>query len=115
MSAIRCDQTLYKRHVFYLYPNALNSFGCDALTAFLKPQQLVLTVFSLEAQVKAELFSLLHKLDKALEQGQEPSYKALAIGLLIEDGKLSLDDKICELFPEKLDTEPDKYITTMIF
>lgn len=84
MSAIQCDQTLYKRHVFYLYPDALNSFGCGVLTAFLKPQQFALTVFSIEEQLKSELFSLLHKLDKALEQGQEPSYKALAIGLLIE-------------------------------
>ena len=41
---------------------------------------------------------------------QTKSFVSVAIGLLIEDGKLSLDDKICELFPEKLDTEPDKYM-----
>lgn len=84
MSAIRCDETLYKRHVFYLYPDALEPFGCGVLTAFLKPPRSELTVFSLEESVKAELFSLLDKLDKALEQGREPSYVALAIGLVIQ-------------------------------
>lgn len=33
------------------------------------------------------------------------SYVAVAIGLLIEDGKLSLDDKLSELFPEKYERE----------
>ena len=84
MSAIRSDQTLYKRHVFYLYPDALDAYGCGALTAFLKPQQSSFSVFSLEEQVKAELFSLLLNLNTALERGQDPSYEALAIGLVIQ-------------------------------
>lgn len=41
---------------------------------------------------------------------QTKSFVSVAIGLLIEDGKLSLDDKICDLFPEKQTAPPDKYI-----
>ncbi len=36
---------------------------------------------------------------------QTKSYVAVAIGLLIEDGKLSLDDKIVDFFPEKIERE----------
>lgn len=36
---------------------------------------------------------------------QTKSYVSVAIGLLIEEGKLSLDDKIADLFPEKIDGE----------
>ena len=36
---------------------------------------------------------------------QTKSYMAVAIGLLVEDGKLSLDDKMVELFPEKVERE----------
>ena len=36
---------------------------------------------------------------------QTKSYTAMAIGLLAEEGKLSLDDKIADLFPEKIDGE----------
>lgn len=33
------------------------------------------------------------------------SYVALAIGLLVKEGKVTLDDKICDFFPEKLPEE----------
>lgn len=36
---------------------------------------------------------------------QTKSYVGIAIGLLLEDGKLSLDDKIAKFFPEKLETD----------
>lgn len=36
---------------------------------------------------------------------QTKSFVGIAIGLLLEDGKLKLDDKICEYFPEKIDGE----------
>ena len=36
---------------------------------------------------------------------QTKSYTAMAIGLLADEGKLSLDDKIADLFPEKIDSE----------
>lgn len=35
---------------------------------------------------------------------QTKSYISVAIGLLLEEGKLSLDDKILDYFPEKIDT-----------
>ena len=54
MSAIRCDETLYKRHVFYLYPDALDAVGCNVLTAFLRSQKFALTVLSLDEPVMAE-------------------------------------------------------------
>lgn len=36
---------------------------------------------------------------------QTKSYVSVAIGLLEEDGKLNLDDRICDHFPEKIDGE----------
>ena len=36
---------------------------------------------------------------------QTKSYSAIAIGLLEEEGKLSLDDKISDIFPDKIDGE----------
>ena len=36
---------------------------------------------------------------------QTKSYAAIAIGLLEEEGKLSLDDKVCDIFPDKIDGE----------
>ena len=52
MSMIRCDKTLYKRHVFYMYPDALDPFGCGILTQFLQATHQGLTVFSLESVKK---------------------------------------------------------------
>ncbi len=36
---------------------------------------------------------------------QTKSYAAIGIGLLEEEGKLSLDDKVADIFPDKIDTE----------
>lgn len=41
---------------------------------------------------------------------QTKSYVSVAIGLLEEDGKLSLDDKIVDYFPEKIETELPEYL-----
>lgn len=38
------------------------------------------------------------------------SFVGVAIGLLLEEGKLSLDDTIVSYFPEKMDSEPQKYL-----
>lgn len=38
------------------------------------------------------------------------SFVSVAIGLLVEEGKLSLDDTIVSHFPEKMDGEPQKYL-----
>ena len=36
---------------------------------------------------------------------QTKSYAAIGIGLLEEEGKLSLDDKVADIFPDKIDGE----------
>ncbi len=41
---------------------------------------------------------------------QTKSFVAVAIGLLEEDGKLSLDDRISDYFPEKIDGELPEYL-----
>lgn len=41
---------------------------------------------------------------------QTKSYVGIAIGLLLEDGKLTLDDKILDHFAEKLDGEPKRFL-----
>ena len=38
------------------------------------------------------------------------SYVSVAIGLLEEEGKLTLDDKIADWFPEKIETEQPEFI-----
>ena len=43
---------------------------------------------------------------------QTKSYVGVAIGLLVEDGLLSLDDRIADLFPEKLDREVARGLDT---
>ena len=40
------------------------------------------------------------------------SYVGVAIGLLEEDGLLSLDDKICKFFPDKIDRELPPYLAS---
>lgn len=44
---------------------------------------------------------------------QTKSYVGIAIGLLVEEGKLSLDDKVISFFPERItcDTSVYKYVT----
>ena len=79
MSVIGSEKTLYKRHVFYLYSDALEAFGCGAVTEFLQKAR-GLTVLSVTEQ--EELRELLHRLNAASER-EEPSYKALAVGLVI--------------------------------
>ena len=44
------------------------------------------------------------------QYSQTKSFVGIAIGLLISDGKLSLDDKIAELLSEKIDTEIPEYL-----
>lgn len=44
------------------------------------------------------------------QYSQTKSFVGVAIGLLEEEGKLSLDDKIVDYFPEKLDGEPHPFL-----
>ena len=41
---------------------------------------------------------------------QTKSFVAIAIGLLVEDGLISLDDKICDYFRDKIDTPVHEYL-----
>lgn len=44
---------------------------------------------------------------------QTKSYVAMAIGLLEEEGKLSLDDKIADYFPEKIDGDISEHLKAL--
>ncbi len=44
---------------------------------------------------------------------QTKSYVSVAIGLLEEDGFLSLDDRICDHFPEKIEREKPEYLSQL--
>ena len=44
------------------------------------------------------------------QYSQTKSFVSVAIGLLEEDGRLSLDDKIVDQFPEKIETEVPEYL-----
>ena len=41
------------------------------------------------------------------------SFTSTAVGFAIEEGRFSLDDRIVDLLPEKLDGPPYKYISAM--
>ena len=84
MSKIRCEETLYKRHVFYLYPDAFDTLDCGTLVSFLKDASKGLTVFSIPDKNRPLFFSLLHQFSRALEQKPNPNYLALAKGLLLQ-------------------------------
>ena len=84
MSKIGCEETHYKRHVFYLYPDAFDSFGCQALVGFLKDATNGIAVFSPSEQNRAITLSLLHQLSQALEKEKNPNHLALAKGLILQ-------------------------------
>ncbi len=44
---------------------------------------------------------------------QTKSYVAIAIGLLVEDGKLDINTKIADIFPEKIDCELQGYMSEL--
>lgn len=84
MSVIDADETLYKRHVFYLYPDALSAIGCDALMDFLANGNATHCLLSLPSSEKAMLLSLLSRLDCALAPAANKKDRALSLGLVIE-------------------------------
>ena len=84
MSCIDTDETLYKRHVFYLYPDALSALGGDALMDFLTDSESPRCLRSLPASDKAVLLSLLSRLDHALRPDAGKKDRALSLGLVIE-------------------------------
>ena len=84
MSMLHGSKTLYKRHVFYLYPDALDPFGCGILTSFLNRVDNGLTIISLENHSKEELLILLRKLSEILTHKQDSTHDALAISFVIQ-------------------------------
>lgn len=84
MSKIGCEETNYKRHVFYLYPDAFDGFGCGSLVSFLKDASKGIAVFSPIDKKRSMIFSLLHQLSQALEQEENPNYQAFAKGLILQ-------------------------------
>lgn len=83
MSVIHADATLYKRHVFYLYPDALDSFGCSELLRFLSFGGNGKCLLTLEQQNCQALHTLLMRLEQTLNSSSARE-KALARGLVIE-------------------------------
>ena len=45
------------------------------------------------------------------QYSQTKSFVSIAIGLLQEEGKLSLEDKISDYFSDKIDGEPIRYLS----
>jgi len=84
MSAIDEDETLYRRHVFYLYPDALSALGCSALTEFLNAGEEGRILCIQNLADRQMLLSLLPRLDRALSSGANKKDRALALGLAIE-------------------------------
>ena len=82
MSMLNGDATLYRRHVFYLYPDAFDSYGCGALAGFLNYAKDGLWFVSPEAHISEQMHSLLLQLDSALLP-QQPLEQALAQSCLL--------------------------------
>ena len=82
MSVINAEKTLYKRHVFYLFPDALHSLGCHALTEFLNGSASEHTFLTLSPADKRSLLSLLAKLEQTLSTDSDRE-RALSLGLII--------------------------------
>lgn len=83
MSVINADSTLYSRHVFYLYPDALDALGCGELLGFLSLCDEGRYLFTLSQQGCQTLHALLLRLDQALKSPSGREH-ALARGLVIE-------------------------------
>jgi len=84
MSRIDAEETLYKRHVFYFYPEALDFALCGALMAFVRQKNSGYSLFTLGASRKHGMLALLHRLDRALGAGADEKERALSMGLVIE-------------------------------
>ncbi len=83
MSVIDCENTRYKRHVFYVYPSAFDSIGHSALTSFLKMTKNgeLLTLCSEEA--RGELLNRLQHLKITLDGAPSPLDEALGLSDVI--------------------------------
>ena len=83
MSALNCEATRYRRHVFYLYPDAFDGMGCHELSRVLHRSSDGFSLSLSEPEGKRELLSLLSRLDQALASDL-PLEKALAVSLILQ-------------------------------
>jgi len=82
MSILEGDTTLYRRHVFYLYPDAFAFCGGEALTGFLTaPDGILLALPPGETE---NLLTLLDRLEGALAADESSREHALAFALAAE-------------------------------
>ena len=82
MSKLKGESTHYKRHVFYLYPNAFDAVGVCLSDILLQAGEAM--HFSLSSREREEeLLALTDKLDTALKKGGELN-AALGFGYMIE-------------------------------
>lgn len=95
MSAINCDKTRYRRHVFYLYPSAFDGIGYGELTSFLgdRTKDALLSVHNLEA--KQTLMDLLQNLGKVSNGTGSPIEGALKLSYILHIFYL-LNQKDCQ-------------------
>lgn len=103
MSMLNAERSQYERHVFYLYPDALDKLGAGVLTSFLgRISANTLTV--LTAPSRRELLALLEELDAALSTGTREE-GALAISHLLRvfymlNSATAYEEGVSTLLPE---------------
>ena len=83
MSKLKGERTHYKRHVFYLYPNAFDAVGASLADILIRTHEGV--HFSLSSREREEeLLTLTEKLSSALKKREDGLSRALAFGYIIE-------------------------------
>ena len=83
MSKLKGERTHYKRHVFYLYPNAFDAVGKSLADILIRTGEGV--HFSLSSREREEeLLTLTEKLSSALKKREDGLSRALAFGYIIE-------------------------------
>ncbi len=83
MSKLKGERTHYKRHVFYLYPNAFDAVGVSLAEILIRTKEG--SHFSLSTREREEeLLTLTEKLATALKNRGEELSRALAFGYIIE-------------------------------
>lgn len=83
MSKLKGERTHYKRHVFYLYPNAFDAVGASLADILIRTNEGV--HFSLSSREREEeLLTLTEKLSSTLKNREDGLSRALAFGYIIE-------------------------------
>ena len=83
MSRINSDETLYTRHVFYLYPSVFDAYGGESLLDFLHANNGKPFLASLRSAALDRVLPLLEQLNAALTS-DSPDDHALAQGLVLQ-------------------------------